>query len=106
MSQYFDAIRKQTSPQVESSYDVVGHCMTSDVFGVRRAESLHGLGYDLTRGSFEEIRVKVTFPITCESNSLQNIDAHLSLFFTSRNDAKMLCHDATREAFGSHGCES
>ena len=36
--------------------------MTSDVVGERRPESLHGLGNDLTRGSFDEIRVKVTCP--------------------------------------------
>ena len=30
--------------------------MTSDVFGERRLESLDGLGYDLTRGSFEDAR--------------------------------------------------
>ena len=35
--------------------------MTSE----RRPESLDGLSDDLTRGSFEEIRVKVTFTITC-----------------------------------------
>ena len=30
----------------------------------------------------------MTFTITCGSKSLQNIDAHLSLFSTSPNDAK------------------
>ena len=32
----------------------------------RRPESLDGLSDDLTGGSFEEMSVKVTFPITCE----------------------------------------
>ena len=36
--------------------------MTSDVFGERPPESLDGLGYDQTRGSFEEIHIKVTCP--------------------------------------------
>ena len=40
--------------------------MTSDVFGERRPESLHGLGNDMAAGSLEEIRVKVTCPITGE----------------------------------------
>ena len=80
--------RNRTRLCLESLYEVVGHCRTSDVFGEGRPESLHGLGCDLTRGSFEEMRAKVTCPITCECLSLQNIDAHLSLFFTSPNDAK------------------
>ena len=61
--------------------------MTSDVFGERRPESLDGLGYDLTRGSFEEMRVKVAFTTTFEYLSLQNINANLSNFSTSPNDA-------------------
>ena len=40
--------------------------MTSDVFGARRPQSLDGLGSGLAAGSFEEMRVKVTCPITCE----------------------------------------
>ena len=38
--------------------------MTSDVFGEHHTQSLDDLDKDLATGSFEEMRVKVTFPIT------------------------------------------
>ena len=60
--------------------------MTSDVSGDRRPESLDGPGYDLATGSFEEMRVKVTFPIMA-SVSLQNINSNLSCLSTYPHDA-------------------
>ena len=56
--------------------------MASDLFGERRPQSLEIPGYDLARGSFEQMRVKVAFPITCGCKSLQNIDANLSCLST------------------------
>ena len=64
-------------------HSAIGGMVTFDyvtpdtVFGERRPQFLDGLGNDLATGSFEEMRVKVTFSITCECISLQNINACL-----------------------------
>ena len=40
------------------------------MFSESRPESSDGLGHDLATGSFEEMRVNVAFPITCECVSV------------------------------------
>ena len=79
--------------------------MTSDVFGQRRPESLDGLGHDLATGSFEEMRVKVTFSIMGECITPEHqreLVLHLNVT-TRRNMAR---HGTTCEALCAHGWES